>query len=219
MSDTGRSEEEMTAMEYDYHEGFKSRTWILLHGSGGSREDLLPFARMVDSEASIIALEGDVDEEGLRRFFRRKGPGIPDEDDLKQRTDRLHRFLDELAERHDLDRDGFLAMGYSNGANMIASLLVRHGSAFKAAFLLHPMCPYRKMPFCDVTGTEVFISAGKRDTVIPEEEPQCLYDHLVTCGVSPMIHWHTEGHKITMGEMREVCRFYRKRVFPSFYDQ
>ncbi len=205
-------------MKYDYHEGFKSRTWILLHGTGGGREDLLPFARMVDSEASIVALEGDVDENGMRRFFKRKESGVFDEDDLKCRTDILHLFLDEVAERHDLDRNGFLAMGYSNGANMVASLLVRHGSAFKAAFLLHPMCPYRKMPVCDLKGTEVFISAGKKDTVVPEEEPQCLYDHLVACDAKPRIHWHNEGHKLTMGEMREVCRFYRKHVFSSFYD-
>jgi len=98
-------------------------TLLLLHGTGGNELDLLPLAGMIDSEASILSVRGNVLENGMPRFFRRLAEGVFDEADLVFRTKELNDFLDEAAGEYEFNRDNIIAVGYSNGANIAASLL------------------------------------------------------------------------------------------------
>src|SRR5690625_1592958 len=98
-------------------------TLLLLHGTGGTEQDLLPLSENIDPDANILSVRGNVSENGMPRFFRRLAEGVFDEEDLIFRTKELNEFLDEAAETYGFDRDQVVAVGYSNGANIAASLL------------------------------------------------------------------------------------------------
>src|SRR6476661_1811282 len=106
-------------------------TFLLLHGTGGNELDMLPVAGRIDDEASILSVRGNVLENGMPRFFRRLAEGIFDEEDLIFRTKELNQFLDVSADKYDFDRDNIIAIGYSNGANIAASLLFHYQHALK----------------------------------------------------------------------------------------
>jgi phospholipase/carboxylesterase len=107
---------------------------------------------MIDDEANVLSVRGNVLENGMPRFFRRLAEGIFDEEDLIFRTKELNEFLDEAAEKYDFDRDNILAIGYSNGANIAASLLFHYQHALKGAILHHPMVPRKGIDLPDLTG-------------------------------------------------------------------
>lgn len=97
-------------------------TLVLLHGTGGTEHDLLPVAQIVSPESSVLSIRGNVLEHGMPRFFRRLSEGVFDEEDLIFRTNELNEFLNEAATKYELDRNNFIAVGYSNGANIAGSL-------------------------------------------------------------------------------------------------
>ncbi len=104
---------------------------LLLHGTGGNELDLLPLAEIIDPEASVLSVRGNVLENGMPRFFRRLAEGIFDEEDLIFRTKELNEFLDEASKAYEFDRNNIVAIGYSNGANIAASLLFHYENALK----------------------------------------------------------------------------------------
>src|SRR3954451_1947207 len=116
-------------------------TFLMLHGTGGNELDLLPLAGMIDEEASVLSVRGNVLENGMPRFFRRLAEGIFDEEDLIVRTKEVADFLDAAAAEHGFDRANVIAVGYSNGANIAGSLLFHYPNALRAAILYHPMVP------------------------------------------------------------------------------
>ena len=118
-------------------------TLLLLHGTGGNEHSLLNIAKSIAPDASILSVRGDVLENGMPRFFRRLAEGVFDEEDLIYRTKQLHQFLDDSAGQYGFDRNNIIAIGYSNGANIAASLLFHHANSLKGAILFHPMVPRR----------------------------------------------------------------------------
>ena len=119
-------------MIHQFIQGTKETTLVLLHGTGGTEQDLIPLAKELSTEANILTLRGDVIENGMSRFFRRHAEGVLDLEDLKKQTERFLHFLDEAATMYDIDRDKMIPLGYSNGANLIGSALYRH-PAFTAS--------------------------------------------------------------------------------------
>src|SRR5690606_18806118 len=93
-------------------------TMLLLHGTGGTEQDLLPLAKLIDESASVLSVRGNVLERGMPRFFKRLAEGVFDEEDLIFRTQELHEFVNKAAQEYDFDRDNVVAIGYSNGANI-----------------------------------------------------------------------------------------------------
>lgn len=118
-------------------------TLLLLHGTGGNEHDLLPLAEIIDKDANVLSVRGNVLENGMPRFFKRLAEGVFDEEDLIFRTTELNNFLDEAAEKYEFDRTNITAVGYSNGANIAASLMFHYENALKTAILHHPMVPRR----------------------------------------------------------------------------
>src|SRR5690625_1693656 len=132
-------------------------TILLLHGTGGNEQDLLPLAEIIDKEANVLSVRGNVSENGMPRFFKRLAEGVFDEEDLVFRTKELNEFLDEAAEKYGFDRNNITAVGYSNGANIAASLMFHYEDALAGAILYHPMVPRRGIELSDLTGKSVFI--------------------------------------------------------------
>lgn len=199
-------------MKHIFNKGSDSNqaTLLLLHGTGGTEQDLLPLARMIDDQASVLSVRGNVSENGMPRFFRRLAEGVFDEEDLIFRTQELHDFIDDAAVQHGFKRDKLIAIGFSNGANMAASLLYHYGSAaLQGAFLLHPMVPRRDMALPDLTGTPVFIGAGAQDPIVPAEETKELADTLEGAGARVKTYWENQGHQLTQGEIEQAASWYQ----------
>ncbi|UOE57853.1 alpha/beta hydrolase [Cytobacillus oceanisediminis] len=188
-------------------------TLLLLHGTGGNELDLLPLAGRIDDEASILSGRGNVLENGMPRFFRRLSEGVFDEEDLILRTKELNEFLDESAERYEFDRDNIIAIGYSNGANIAASLLFHYQNALKGAILHHPMVPRKGIELPDLTGKYVFIAAGTNDPICSPMESKELHSILEKANAYTELHWENRGHQLTAQEVEAAAKWYRKCSF------
>ncbi|MEN1968081.1 alpha/beta hydrolase [Lentibacillus sp. N15] len=183
-------------------------TLLLLHGTGGTEQDLLPLAKKIDQEANILSVRGNVQENGMPRFFRRLAEGVFDEEDLIFRTEELNVFLDQAAEEYNFDRNRIIAIGYSNGANIAASLLFHYQNALQGAILHHPMVPRRGMELPDLSGKHVFITAGTNDPICSSEESKELYSLLETANASVDIYWSNKGHQLIFEEVEAAEQWY-----------
>lgn len=183
-------------------------TLLLLHGTGGNELDLLPLAGKIDEEASVLSVRGNVLENGMPRFFRRLAEGVFDEEDLVYRTTELNEFLDEASQTYDFDRDNIVAVGYSNGANIAASLLFHYQDALKGAILHHPMVPRRGIHLPDLADKSVFITAGTNDPICPAQESTDLQSMLENANANVQIHWENKGHQLTFSEVEAAAKWY-----------
>lgn len=179
-------------------------TLLLLHGTGGNEDDLLPLGQAVLPEANRLSLRGKVLERGMPRFFRRLAEGVFDQADLKFRTTELAEFLAEAAARYGFDPNGVIAVGYSNGANIAASLLLRQPEKLAAAVLFHPMVPFVPETLPDLTGKSVFIGAGQNDPIVPVVNTVELDSLLTRAGAETVTQWHQGGHALLEGEVQSA---------------
>ncbi|MEH7386064.1 alpha/beta hydrolase [Bacillus sp. JJ1521] len=185
-------------------------TFLMLHGTGGNELDLLPLAGRIDDEANVLSVRGNVLENGMPRFFKRLAEGVFDIEDLIFRTKELNEFLDEAAEKYVFDRDNIIAIGYSNGANIAASLLFHYQDAIKGAILHHPMVPRKGIDLPDLTGKSVFIAAGTNDPICSPMESAELKSMLEKANANVEIHWEDRGHQLTITEVEAATEWYRK---------
>jgi predicted esterase/catechol 2,3-dioxygenase-like lactoylglutathione lyase family enzyme len=176
-------------------------TLLLLHGTGGDEDDLIPLGRSLLPGAGMLSPRGNVLEGGAPRFFRRLAPGVFDLEDLARQTDALAEFVDAAATAYRIDRDHIVAAGFSNGANIAASLLLRHGAHVRGAVLLSPMLPFEPEKLPDLSGTSVFIGAGDRDPMAPRQTVERLATVLRDAGADVTMHWTPGGHAITKEEL------------------
>jgi len=188
------------AMFHRYHPPKENglRTLVLLHGTGGDENDLLDIAAWIDPSAGILALRGDVVEQGQNRFFKRLAPGVFDQADLTMRTNNLEAFLKDASKRYGFDLGQTILVGYSNGANIAASLLLQTDASIGGAVLLHPMFPCQARRILDRPSIPVFMAASSNDPIAPfasaaklEQELKSI-DHPVTMRVG------ASGHRLTM---------------------
>src|SRR5204862_5684709 len=142
-------------------------TLLLLHGTGGDEDDLLPVGRELLPGAGMLSPRGKVLERGAPRFFRRLAEGVFDQEDLAKRTEELAAFVEAAATTYQLARDGIVAVGFSNGANIAASMLLRRPGLLRGAVLLSPMMPFEPASLPRLDGTAVFIGAGRSDPIAP----------------------------------------------------
>jgi phospholipase/carboxylesterase len=185
-------------------------TLLLLHGTGGTEQDLLPLAEKVDPDANVLSVRGNVSENGMPRFFRRLAEGIFDEEDLIFRTKELNDFLDKAAEENAFDRNNIIAIGYSNGANIAASLLFHFQDALRGAILHHPMVPRRNIDLPNLTDKKVFIAAGKNDPMCPAQESIELQSLLEAANAEVSVHWENNGHQLTFTEVEAATDWYKQ---------
>ena len=179
-------------------------TLLLLHGTGGNENDLLDLGRMLDPNVGLLSPRGKVLENGMPRFFRRLAEGVFDVPDLLQRTHELADFVEVASTTYGFDAQRVIAVGFSNGANIAASMLLLRPQTFAAAVLLHPMVPFVPDELLKLTGKQVFIGAGRRDPIVPMQNTEQLVDLLQQAGATVEAHWHNGGHTITHEEVREA---------------
>ncbi|MFP3894165.1 alpha/beta hydrolase [Exiguobacterium indicum] len=172
-------------------------TFLFLHGTGGTEQDLVGLVSLLDSEAGYLSVRGEVSENGMPRFFKRLAEGVFDEEDLALRTARLIQFLRDQAAERSFDLDRLIPVGYSNGANIAANMLFEE-ALFKQAILLHPMVPRRGVTLPDLSDVRVFIGAGSNDPICPAQETEELSALLKQAGASVDVTWSNYGHQLVM---------------------
>jgi predicted esterase len=186
---------------HEFVPGSSERSLLMLHGTGGNEHDLLPLGRELDPSANLLSPRGKVLENGHPRFFRRLAEGVFDLEDLKQRTDELADFVVAAAEHYGLDREKMVAVGYSNGANIAASILLRRPEVLRAAILLRAMVPLEPDQLPDLSGTRVWIAGGDADTIIPREQTERLAEMLAAAGAEVTARFFPAGHGLTDSEL------------------
>lgn len=195
---------EPLGMVHRYIKGSRPDTLLMLHGTGGDEDDLLALGRNLDAEANLLSPRGQVLENGMPRFFRRLAIGVFDLEDLHARTHELAHFISDAVKAYELDPARIVAVGYSNGANIAASLLLLHPGMLKAAALLHAMVPFEPKERTMLRGTEVLITAGRRDTMVAEGEAQRLADIYTASEAEVTLMWQPGGHELTQAELDTV---------------
>ncbi|USK87340.1 alpha/beta hydrolase [Peribacillus asahii] len=199
-------------MKHIYQQGSNPNApvLLLLHGTGGTETDLLPLAEMVSPDSSVLSVRGNVLENGMPRFFRRLAEGVFDEEDLVFRTKELQEFLDAAAKEYGFDRSNVVAIGYSNGANIAASLLFHYENALKGAILHHPMVPRRGLELPSLSQVQIFIAAGKNDLICPARETEELAELLQSAHADVNVFWENYGHQLTRSEVEAAASWFQK---------
>lgn len=171
-------------------------TLLLLHGTGGDENDLLSLGDELWPGAALLGVRGKVLENGMPRFFRRISEGVFDVKDLRFRTEELARFINAASERYDFRTDKLVAVGYSNGANIAASLILLHPGYLAAALLFRVMMPFTPAVIRDLNSFPVFIGAGDRDQIVPRSQPQELAEMFKSGDANVTLFWHRGGHEL-----------------------
>jgi len=204
----------MAAIEVSREHGYLHRVkpgaegkpiFFVFHGTGGDENQFFEFGADLVPEATIVSPRGDVSEFGAARFFKRTGEGVYDMADLARATDKMAEFVTALKAEH---RAGeVIGLGFSNGANILANILIEKSKLFDKAVLMHPLIPFKPKDNPALKGTKVLITAGRTDPIGPERVTQALNDYLVGQGADVTIDWHEGGHEIRKNEVEAVQRF------------
>jgi phospholipase/carboxylesterase len=182
---------------HEFATGSSSRTLLLLHGTGGNERDLIPLGRELDPNAALLSPRGKILENGMPRFFRRLAEGVFDLEDLKYRTNELADFVTAAAQHYGFSSDQLVAVGYSNGANIAASMLLLRPEIMHRAILFRAMVPLVPEKLPDLAPVRVWIGAGDQDPIIPQSEVQRLVELLRRAGADVTIRFFNAGHGLT----------------------
>lgn len=181
--------------------GTAPRTLLLLHGTGGNEDDLLPVGRALAPAANLLSPRGRVMEGPMPRFFRRLAEGVFDQQDLAVRTDELAEFVRHQTKARNLDPEGMVAVGFSNGANIAASLLLRHPGLIRQAVLWRAMVPFEPAEPVVLSGTRVRLGEGRYDPIVPASNAERLAAMLQRAGAEVTLDWREAGHQLQAGEI------------------
>ncbi|OYQ46807.1 hypothetical protein CHU92_01315 [Flavobacterium cyanobacteriorum] len=178
-------------------------TLLLLHGTGGNENDLLPLAADLSNNYNILSLRGNVSENGMPRFFKRLGMGIFDEQDLHFRTDELVAFIKGLAFKEGFDASKIIALGYSNGANIAGATLVKYPELLAGAILYRPMQPFKDFTVAKkAANVPVFFSSGKADHTVNPADTKVYVDNLEKMGFDLEFHNLITGHQLVREDIQ-----------------
>ena len=177
-------------------------TLLLLHGTGGNEEDLIPLGRELYPRAAILSPRGKVLESGMPRFFRRLAEGVFDLEDLKFRTHELADFAKKASKVYKFNLRHVISVGYSNGANIASSLLLIHPEIITSAVLFRAMVPFMPEKVPNLSGKNIFIGAGQYDPIVPREQTETLFDLFKKAGANVVLHFQeNSGHELGYDEI------------------
>ena len=179
-------------------------TLLLLHGTGGNEDDLIQVGQMISPSASLLSPRGKVLENGMPRFFKRLAEGVFDLEDLKFRTRELADFVKDTSSIYGFDLNKTIAVGFSNGANIAASLLLSYPGTLMGAILFRAMVPFIPNSPLDLSDKKVLLSAGVYDPIVSESQTQSLYDILKKSRANATLKWQQSGHNLTESDILDA---------------
>jgi predicted esterase len=189
-----------------------SPTLLLLHGTGGDERDLLGLGRELWPGAALLGVRGKVLENGMPRFFRRFAEGVFDVDDLKTRTNELAEFIDTAAEHYGFSKRHLVAVGYSNGANIAASLIFLHPHYLAAGVFFRAQVPFTPDLVGNFSELSVFLAGGMRDPIVPRDQTEQLAAILESGGADVSMFWHHGGHELGEDDIDAARTWLRDKV-------
>ncbi|MBI2486805.1 MAG: alpha/beta hydrolase [Deltaproteobacteria bacterium] len=190
-------------------------TLLLLHGTGGNESSLLSLGRSLAPGCALLGPRGQVLENGMPRFFRRFAEGVFDIEDLVFRTNELADFVEDASNVYKFDLTKLIAVGYSNGANIAASVLLLRPELLDGAVLFRPMVPLVPEKTPNISGTSVLISAGKLDPIVPQEETERLATLLRECASDVTVNLQDRGHELSSEEIKYAKEWLSKQITRS----
>src|SRR5918911_1033690 len=180
-------------------------TFLLLHGTGGNEQDLIPLAYELDKRVAILSPRGKVLENGITpRFFRRLAEGVFDLEDLKFRTNELADFVIDASKTYNFDLQHIIAVGYSNGANIAASILLLRPEILSSAILFRAMVPLVPKTLPDLSNKHIFMSSGLYDPIVSKQEAENLFRLFEKAGADISLSWQKSGHELAMDEIQKA---------------
>jgi len=194
-----------------YEPGDPSLTLLLLHGTGGSEDDLLSIGRAVAPKASLLSPRGKSLDEGMPRFFRRFGEGQFDEKDIVFRSNELADFVAAAAAKYKFGAQRVFALGYSNGANIAAAMLLLRPEALAGGMLLRAMVPLMPELPPDMSGKQVLLCEGKNDGMVSVENANRLATMFKTYGANVSLFWSDAGHGLTQDDLAACAEWLTRR--------
>ena len=197
---------------HDFIPGSSPRTLLLLHGTGGNEQDLIPVGRELDPNAALLSPRGKVLENGMPRFFRRLAEGVFDLEDLKYRTNELADFVTAAAQHYGFATDQLVAVGYSNGANIAASMLLLRPEIMHGAILFRAMVPLIPDKLPNLSSVRVWIGAGDQDPIVPTSETKGLVELLRRAGADVTIRFAKAGHGLTNDDLETAREWLRRKL-------
>lgn len=198
--------------EYIYNQGKKDHpTFILLHGTGGDEKNLLPVAEIIDSEATVVSIRGNVSQNGMNRYFKRLGEGNYDWEDLEIRGGELYRFIESLSEEHEFALDDAIYVGFSNGSNIAINMLLREETKVNKAMLFAPMYPKNVSTGLKLDNRIVYLSMGENDPIVPFVESQRVIKIFADSGSSVTEYW-VNSHELNEATLAAGKKWYEKLI-------
>jgi predicted esterase len=182
-------------------------TLLLLHGTGGDESDMVPLGESLLPGAAILSPRGAVRERGMPRFFARLAEGVFDLEDLALRTQQLIRFVNGAFEKYELDPARLIAVGFSNGANIAASVLLTGPPVFSHAILFRAMVPFEPKQPAKLGGTPVLLSSGQWDPIATPEQARRLHTLLIAAGAVATINFFNAGHELTRDDVMDAAHW------------
>ena len=179
-------------------------TLVVLHGTGGDENDLIGIGQAVAPGAAIISPRGNVLENGAPRFFRRLSEGVFDPKEVRARAEELARFIRAAVVTYRLDPERVFALGYSNGANIASTVMLVEPGILHWSILLRPMLVYEPTEQRDLSGSAVFISAGRMDPIVPSTSVERLVALFEAAHADVTLKWQLAGHSLVPSEVREA---------------
>ena len=187
---------------HEFVPGNSDRTLLLLHGTGGNEHDLIRLGRELDPNAALLSPRGKILEHGMPRFFRRLAEGVFDVEDLKLRTNELADFVTAAAKHYNLAAGQIVAVGYSNGANIAAAMLLLRPEILSAAILFRAMVPLIPDNLPDLSSVRIWIGAGDQYPIVPASEARRLVELLRRAGADVTIRFANATHALINDEVK-----------------
>jgi phospholipase/carboxylesterase len=175
----------------------KSPVLLLLHGTGGSEDDLIPIGKMLCEDCALLSPRGKVTENGMPRFFRRLAEGIFDTEDLLYRTQELADFVKNASRFYGFDLNKVIVVGFSNGANIAASMILLRPEVVSGAILFRAMVPFEPEQFPDLSNKFILLSEGLHDPIVSKQEVERLFAIIKKSGAKLTLRWQNSGHNLT----------------------
>jgi phospholipase/carboxylesterase len=172
---------------------------LLLHGTGADEHDLIDLGRAVAPGSALLSPRGKVIENGMPRFFRRLAEGVFDEADVHRRADELADFIEAARQRYGLAAP--IALGFSNGANIAAAMMMQRPQALAGAVLLRAMVSLAEPANSDLTGKKVLILSGAQDPIVPADIAAGLAAQLRERNASVEQRILPAGHGLTSADV------------------
>lgn len=179
----------------------KNLTFILLHGTGGNEEDLLFLGKELEPDAAILSPRGKVLENGMPRFFRRLSEGVFDIEDLKFRTYELGDFIQKCSSYYKFDLNQTIVVGFSNGANIAASMLLLRPDVLQSVILFRAMVPLIPNPLPDLSNKKILLSAGLNDPIVSRTETENLYRLFQKANTNITLKWQSSSHNLIQDDL------------------